>query len=391
MRPVWIMVVSDLKQRLRDGSVIIFGVLVPFALIAVMNLIFSGVSEAELKPVTVAVAVPDGDELAAVIPQVLGQIGGEGLDVTVQEVPAQEVEELVTGGEVGLGVLVPDGFAAAVTSGAGVDVTVIRGEDVGLEATVVTSVVDGLLTQIHAGSEAAAAALTLGASPADLGAIAQSVAGAGPSISWQEGQAANFQLSPEASVVAGQAGMFLLFTVGFGVLALSIERETGTLARLMSMPIRSWSVVAAKAAVSFLLGIASTTVLLTVGWLMFDNVDFGALWKVGMLLVLVVAATTSLMFVVVKIAKTAEQASIAQSILAISLGMSGGAFFQVTSSGVIGQILQVNPVAAFTRGLGITSGGGSLADMAAPITALAVFTVVVMAIAAVLPDRKGAL
>ena len=36
--------------------------------------------------------------------------------------------------------------------------------------------------------------------------------------------------------MAGQAGLFLLFTVGFGVTGLLAEREPGTLARLRSMP-----------------------------------------------------------------------------------------------------------------------------------------------------------
>ena len=58
---IWIMAVSDLRQRIRDRSVLIFALVVPIAIMIVFNLLFSGLGSSEsLKPITVRVAAePD--------------------------------------------------------------------------------------------------------------------------------------------------------------------------------------------------------------------------------------------------------------------------------------------------------------------------------------------
>ena len=52
--------------------------------------------------------------------------------------------------------------------------------------------------------------------------------------------------------------------------------------------------------------------------------------------------------------------------------------------------MDLNPVSAFIRGLGITSGGGGLGDLAAPLLILFGFTAVVLVIARLIPDRGAA-
>src|SRR5699024_3281615 len=158
--------------------------------------------------------------------------------------------------------------------------------------------------QMTAGTVAAEAGAGLGLDPAE---IAQQVGQAGPGVTAVEGTTATEQLDPGAMMVAGQAGPFLLFTVGFGVLALINEPEQGTLARLQSMPMRPGLIVTAKAVSSYVLGVLATLVLLAAGSLLFD-VDFGSPLVVGVLVLGVVAAATSLTFIVVRLAGTAEQA-----------------------------------------------------------------------------------
>lgn len=391
MRPLLVMVVSDLSQRIRDASVIIFAIVVPLTLIFVMNLVFSGVSSLDLKPVTVAVSVPEGDQLAAAVPAALGQASGEGLDVTVRQVDAQEAKSLVDSGVAGMAVVVPEGFMADLLAGDGPQVRVIEGEGVGLEGAIVTSVVNGVLAQLSADTEAVAAGQQAGLGQQELAALKGAAETSGSTVTWTQGTAADEQLSPQAALVAGQAGLFLLFTVGFGVLGLVQERENGTLARLLSMPMRPELIVIAKGLVSFILGLVATGILLTAGTLLFDKVDFGPLPVVSLLVVLVVVATAAIMFVIAKVARTAEQAGIAQAIVAIVLGMSGGAFFPVTNTGVVGQLLQLNPVAAFTRGLGITAGGGGVGDLGSVSLTLLGFTAACLLLAWLLPGRKDAL
>lgn len=382
------MTASDLRQRVRDRSVIIFALVVPLALMYVFNLVFGGATDIELEPVTVAVAVPADDQLAPVFSEVLTQV--EGLDVTVEEVPADQVRGVVDDGDAGVGLVVPDGFTAAVMQGQPVTVQVIEGDGTGLEADVVISLVDGVLAQFTAGSVTAAAAAESGLPPADLAEIAQAALESGPAMELAEGEAATEQLSAAAALVAGQAGLFLLFTVGFGVLGLVTEREQGTLARLHSMPMTPGLIVGAKGLVSFILGVVATSVLLTVGGMFFD-VSFGSPLPVAALILCVVAATTSLMFVIARVARTSEQASIAQSIVALTLGLAGGAFFPISGQGLVGVLLDLNPIAAFTRGLGITSSGGGLADLGGPIAVMLGFGIIVGLLSRIVPDKGAAL
>jgi ABC-2 type transport system permease protein len=384
VRKLWTLTAYDLLQRVRDRSVLIYGLVVPLALMYVFNLTFGGTEDLELQPVTVAAAVPPGDQLAASVVRALA--ASKALEIAVEEVAADEAAARVAAGDSDLALVVPEGFAAQVMAGNGPAVEVTESAEAGLESDIVLSVVDGVLAELAAGSVAAAAAAEAGVPQDRLNAVAQRVADQGPAIGLVEGRASDEQLSTSGALVAGQAGLFLLFTVGFGVLSLVAEREQGTLARLRSMPMPAGLVVAAKALSGFLLGVVSTAVLLTLGSLFFD-VSFGSPVAAAVLVLSAVAAGTSLTFIVARVARTSEQANTVQSIVALVLGIAGGAFFPITASGLAGRLVDLNPIAAFTRGLGITSGGGGLSDIGAPVTVMLGFAVVAWLASRLLPDR----
>ena len=109
------------------------------------------------------------------------------------------------------------------------------------------------------------------------------------------------------------------------------------------------AVITAKACTGFILGVAATTVLLAVGSRLF-GVSFGSPPVVAALILSVVTAATSLTFVVARLVRTAEQANVAQSILAMVLGIAGGAFFPVQGTGFAATLLDLNPIGAFIRG-----------------------------------------
>jgi len=384
MRQLLTMTGNDLRQRLRDKSVLIFGIVVPVALMLVLNLVFGDTGDVELGPVTVAASAPADDVSAQVVLDTITRI--EGLDVTVDEVPADEVRARAESGEAQLGLLLPDGFGEDIDQGRGARIEIIEGDGAGMETDVLVAVVRGVGEQLTAGTVAAQAAAAAGVPPEDLGTIAQEVGETPPTVTTVEGTTATEQLGASAALVAGQAGLFLLFTVGFGVLAIINEREQGTFARLRSMPIPPGLIVASKALAGYVLGVVATLVLLLAGTLLFD-VDFGSPPLVLLLVLCVVAAATSLTFVVVRVARSAEQAGVAQSIIAVVLGLAGGAFFPVTATGALSVALDLNPVSAFTRGLGISAGGGGLSDVAGPLLAMLGFAVVAAAVSRLVPDR----
>ncbi len=388
MRQVWIMTVSDLRQRVRDKSVVIFALIVPLALMFVFNLTFGNTGDAELDPVTVAVAAPADDPMATHLLD--GALGIDAVQVTrVDAADAEEVRRLVDSGDVALGVIVPAEFGQSLTSGAGPTVQVLEGDASNLSATVVEYALDAVLERLTSAAKAATAAAFAGVPTDQLQAVAEAAATAGPRFATTEGETSTEQLSFAGSLVAGQAGLFLLFTVGFGVLGLLAEREQGTLARLQSMPMRPDLIVAAKGLVASIMGVVATAVLLTVGGMFFD-VSFGSVVPVAALVLSVVAAGVSLVFVVARVARTAEQAQVSQSILGMVLGMSAGAFFPITASGFLGTLLDLNPIAAFMHGLGITTGGGGLGDIGGPVAIMLGFAALAALASRLVPDRGAA-
>lgn len=389
MRQLITLTASDLRQRVRDRSVLIFALVVPLALMFVFNLVFSNTDQIELESVTVVISAPDGDEMAATLTDSVRSLDDEGFDVTVEEVDAATARARVEDGRAALAVLVPDGFGPAVQAGEPVTVEAVRGGETGLETDIVLSVVDGVLDRFHTGAVTARAGSAEGLPADELAQLAERAAASGPAYDLVEGEAASEQLDTGAALVAGQAGLFLLFTVGFGVTGLLIEKENGTLARLRSMPMPQWFIVAGKALMSLVLGVASTSVLLAAGGWLFDA-DFGSPLAVLVLVVCATAAGTSVMFLVVRVARTSEQAGVATAIVALVLGIGGGAFMPVSATGTLATVLDLNPVSALLRGLGITSAGGGITDLGVPIAIMLGFAATMIGLSRILPDR-GAL
>ena len=387
MRQLLALTLSDLQRRIRDKSVVIFALVVPLALMSVFNLVFGATEDLELAPATVAISAPAGDPMAQVLTTVVRDLDrSDELDVTVHEVDEATGRRQVADGDAGIALLVPEGFGEAVQQGRSVTVEAVRGDEAGLETDVVLSVVDGVLGQFASGAVTAQAALAQGVPPAELAEVVEQATTGGPSYDLVSGQAADEQLDAGAALVAGQAGLFLLFTVSFGVTGLLVDRETGVLSRLRSMPLPAWVIVTSRALVSFILGVVATSVLLAVGSVLFDA-RFGSVPAVAVLVVCASAAGTSLMFLVVRVARTSEQAGIVSSIAALVLGIGGGAFFPVSSTGRFAGLLDLNPVAALLRGLGTTSGGGGLADIGTSVAIMLGFGAVMLAASRLVPER----
>ena len=63
------------------------------------------------------------------------------------------------------------------------------------------------------------------------------------------------------------------------------------------------------------------------------------------------------------------------------------AFTPISASGALGTLLDLNPIAAFMRGLGITAGGGGLPDITVPVAIMLGFAAVMAVLSQVIPDR----
>lgn len=386
MRALWTIVGNDFRQRLRDKSVLIFSLIVPLALMGVLSLAFGrlGTDRVDLQPATVIASVEDSGPLGVALLDSLGSV--ESMKVTVRQVPPDTVGPETRNTGAALGIVIPADFSSALATGRPSTLQLVEGSGSVLETSVLISIVTGIVDQFTAASVTETAA-RLGGVPLDAAAGMGRIAVSGePILHVEEGIAPAGQLSLRAGLVAGQTGLFLLFTVGFGVLGLLAEKEQGTLARIRSTAAPQWTIVAAKAVVGFSLGVVASAVLLASGTLLF-GVNFGAPAVVGLLVLGAAAAATSLTFIVAKVVRTAEQANVAQSIVAMVLGIAGGAFFPIQASGFMAVLMDLNPVGAFIRGLGISAGGGGVAEITVPLLTMWGFAAACVLVSRFLPDR----
>jgi ABC-2 type transport system permease protein len=146
--------------------------------------------------------------------------------------------------------------------------------------------------------------------------------------------------------------------------------------RLLAAPISARSIVAGKALTSFVLGLVSMTVLV-VGTTLLLGAEWGNSLGVAVMVLAGVIAAMGIMFVVAAFARTPEQASNLQSIIAFVLAMLGGSFFPIAQvGGLVAQLSLLTPHAWFLRGLGDLAAGGGVGAVFPAALYVALFGIV---------------
>jgi len=375
MRLVAVMFMQDIVARLRDRSAIVMGLLAPLGLIIILSFLVQGPDTGKQPigyvPATSPTAV---DQLlrTAVFPQM------EREEVLTLHAFRDRAAAVVALNDED----VDAGIAVTATAGGGADLEVLRRPDAEISGSIAEGIARVASARVNGVSTALAALGALGApepgAPAAASSrIAAALAGAPPPVVVRDGAQEAGGLDMKTQMAAGMATFFLFFTVQFGLLGLLQERRQGTLARLLAAPVRPAQILAAKLLVSFSLGVLSMVALFVVSHLLlgarFDN-PIG----VAALIVTGVAAATSTVALVVGIARTADQAGMAQSMIALVLGLVGGSFFSmVRSGGVAAVATKLTPHYWFSEGLTRMSGGEGWTAALIPAGILLVFAAVI--------------
>jgi ABC-2 type transport system permease protein len=354
MRSVLLIVGKDLRERLRDRSLLLFAVVVPLVLAFVYNLVLGKASDPD--PFRYAVVDLDGGPVAAAFTDhVLGALVEDDV-VTIRRVATAEAARvLARDGDVDAAFVLPAGFSAGVRSETPIGVDVIGNVDAPTGTQVATAIANAYAGELNAARIAVAAAAT-----SDPEAVARAVS-ARPAPLTVGGAPATMKVLDSATyMAAAMAILFLFFSVQSGLSSLIDERRAGTLPRLLALPIPRWSVLAAKALTSVVIGVAGMGVLV-VATSVLMGADWGDPVGVAVLVVAGVLAATGITAAVVATARTAEQAGSRQAVVAILLGMLGGVFFPISQlGGVVTALSLATPHAWFLRGLGELAGGGGV-------------------------------
>ncbi len=395
MGAAWTIAVKDLKQRIRDRSALIVGIVAPLALAAIFSFVFNPIEEFEFAANYVVVDQDGGPAARLFVDQVLGGMAADD-SITVRELDTieaaralvdVEVDPFAAGTETAdAAFILPAGFSASVISPDPATIEVLAGRGSGTAAGVAVAVAEQFASQLQTArvSTATAEFYGLQGDRAQIGLQALAV----PNLATvADAEATSKILTGTTFYAAGLAIFFLFFTVQFGVNGLLEERHAGTLPRLIAAPIPKLSIVAGKAITAAIMGVVSMSVLVVATSLMF-GAEWGEPVGVFILILAGIFAAIGIMGIVGAFAKTAEQAQVYSSIIAVVLGFMGGTFFPVgQSGGILAQLRFVTPHAWFMQGLGDLA-GGNVADVLPAVVALVVFGVACGTLAA-LGVRRG--
>ncbi|MEV0613244.1 ABC transporter permease [Nonomuraea sp. NPDC050404] len=362
---------KDLRQRVRDRSLLLMAILVPFGLAAIFSLVFGDVEDQQAP--TFVVADQDRGQIATTFTgQALAPLERRGVLRLKKAGTEQDARTLVERGEAAAAYVIPAGFTRDVLSGRPATLRVIGNVNARIGTFVARSVADAFAAEVR--YVQVALAVKGGGSPQEAVAVAAPV-------TLENLAADRRQLSIGEYLSAGMAVFFLFFTVRFGFSSILDERRDGTLARLLAAPIPRVTIAFGKLLGGIVVGVVSMTVLVVAAWLLLDA-RWGHPVGVGLLVVAGVLAATGVMAMVATVATTAEQAGNVHGVVAVLLGVLGGVFIPIQQmSGALEVLSLLTPHRWFLEGLADLHGENAPMLATGPTLALLGFATVTTGIA----------
>ncbi|MGD0942688.1 MAG: ABC transporter permease [Acidimicrobiales bacterium] len=376
---------KDLRQRIRDRSAIVVGVIAPVAIAGLMSLAFNGMNsfhftlglvELDHGPVAVELAKAlDAPQLRQVI--------------TVSEVSSTALARAeIKSGYLGAALVIPAGFSAAVTGEHPESLTTLSSNDGSIVGSVTTSIASSFVAQVNADRLAFATALAAGAPRGDAAQLIGVVSKLHIPLQAVQQAVGAHELKVISYYSPGMGVFFLLFTINYASRSFFVDRSQGMIERMRAAPVSPVEILLGKALSVFVYGVVS---LATIG--VVTTAAFGADWGaplpaalVGLALVFSVICLTAL---VIGVARTQRQAEGISSILVFGLALLGGDFFFISSApSTIKHLALLTPNGWAIRGFtDLATIGGGLGTIVEPVVAILVISAVIGAIALSLARR----
>lgn len=392
MKTAALIAIKDLKLRMRDRSALIIGIIAPLSLAFIFSAVFgSAFDPTEGLGLEYGVVDLDQSAISTTFTEILGEIEAEGI-LTLETYQDREAADTsVDEGDVDAYFFIDYGFGEGVTNNQGATIKVVGSVDAPQSTQIASSIAQQFATGVATTQLAIATTASLEGVPVTpefFASLQSDPATAVSSYQLTDVDTAVRQLDATTYFAAGMGVFFLFFTVQFGVLGLLEEERDGTLTRLKAAPINQISIVAGKAILAFVLGVAAMAVLVVATKLLM-GATWGAPLGVTLLVVAGVLSAVGIMGLVAAAAKTPEGAGNLGSIVAVILGMLGGVFFQIgQGNDVLSRLTFITPHAWFMRGLGDLADEASWTAALPSVGALLLFAGVTGAISWVLLRRR---
>jgi ABC-2 type transport system permease protein len=370
--------VKDLRQRLRDRSVYLYGVVAPLGLAAVLSLTVGGGTPT----ITVRLAVADLDRgpVAQAFDALIDDLAEEGI---VQWRPVADdstARAAIDDGEVTTAVVLPAGLSQAVGTGRPAEVLVLGDPEAPIATSIARSIAESFVAEVATGQLAVVTLAQVDAAPPAAGEaaeVAQAAAATARSVGVVDDPVAGEVAGFGTFFAVGLSVFFLFFTVQFGVLGILQERTGGTLRRMLVAPVPPWAVLVGKLGASVALGVGSLTVLIVASTVLL-GARWGAVGPVAALVVVGALSAVAVTALVATLARTVEQADGWTSLVAIVFGALGGSFFSLEAAPpVLDVVSHLTPHRWLIEGFRSSGAGAGLGGVSRSLLALTAFVVVI--------------
>lgn len=370
MNATTIIMAKDLRERVRDGTLVLFGLVLPLGLAFLFTGVLGGGSDGTGFSAEYAVVDADGGELAQVFTGgVLASLEEEGTARIRELESEQEAVGLVEEGGVDAVFLVPAGFTESVRTGEHASLRVVGDPDSPVAVQVAREVGSAFAAEVAAMRLAQESAEDGGGTWSEP--VAERFAALDPPVSLaQETGLPSRELDTATFHSAGLAYFFLFFAVMPSVTGLLRERGTGTLGRVLAAPVSRRAVLAGKALSGTVVGVACLLVLMAASGALL-GADWGAPLGAALLAVAAALAAVGVTAAVASFAASTEQASNRLVIVTMVLGLVGGAVIPVTQLGPFSALGYLTPHHWFLYGLAELGGGAPASALGSAAVLLA--------------------
>jgi ABC-2 type transport system permease protein len=373
---------KDLRQRVRDRSAVVLGLVAPLGIAALMSFAFKG---AETFHFTLGVVDADHGPAAAGLIQALHS---PGLRQIVTTHPVADAPAAVRDKRVAAALVIPAGFSVGLAGGHPMSLSTVTSVNNTVAGTITASIASSFVAQLNADRLSVVTALVSGAPSAQAADLARSAARLRLPEQVVPRPLGAHELKPVSYFSPGMAIFFLLFTISFTARSFFVDRSEGMIERIRAAPVRPFEILAGKALSVLVYGVLSLT---TIG--VITSAAFGADWGspvaavlLGLALVVSVVCLTAL---VIGVSRTPRQAEGLSSILVFGLALVGGNFVFISAAPpFMRHLALLTPNGWAMRGFtDLATIGGGVGTVALPIAAILSISAVVGAIAARLAPR----
>ncbi len=405
---------KDVRLAFRDRAALTLMLLAPFLLTVGLGFVtgrFSGSSSSGLGDIPVVMVNQDNNQLGNALVDVFTSEDLADLLAPTLETDLALARKQVDEDQVAAVVFIPAGFttsiipdpAASQSAAEKVMIEVYANPSRPTSSGIVQTIVDEFVGRVEIariGGEVAISRLLLtGIIAPDPTQIAELGSEIGQRMSDRVAEEVVLLKSTEAAeeetgfdvlayLAPGMALMFLMFTVTYGGRSILLERNLGTLPRLLVSPTTTAEVLGGKVVGIFLTGVAQLVILIGGSGLLF-SLNWGDPLGVAALILAAVFGASGWGMLLTALVRTPGQASSLGSALMLTFGILGGSFISLNNlPPAIRLVSRITPNAWGLDGFTTLALGGTLADLGEPLLALMVMGGVLFGAALVLFNRQ---